>query len=155
MFVEYTNPYILLISNVFMDIQPEPALKAFIKHNGKILILRESKDYSDGTNVGRYDVPGGRVKFGEGWKDGLLREIKEETGLVVRIGRPFDVAEWRPVKNGVERHVVATFFECFSDSDSVNLSKDHDGREWIYPRDFRNYNIIPNLIPMFESYLTR
>ncbi len=73
------------------------ACKAFVNYNGKILILRESGKYEDGTNVGRYDIPGGRVQPGESFDQGLIREIKEETGLDVEIGRPFAVVEWRPV----------------------------------------------------------
>lgn len=76
------------------------ATKAFISYEGKILILRESPQYQDGTNSGRYDVPGGRIVPGQRWDESLLREIKEETGLEVRIGRPFHVDEWRPQVNG-------------------------------------------------------
>jgi len=36
--------------------------KAFIEHRGKVLIIREAAGYKDGTNKGRYDVPGGRIK---------------------------------------------------------------------------------------------
>ena len=57
------------------------ATKAFIEYEGKILILQESGKYVDGTNVGRYDVPGGRVEPGQRFDESLRREIKEETGL--------------------------------------------------------------------------
>jgi len=48
---------------------------------------------------------------------------------------------------------VGTFLECFSDSDEVNLSRDHDKFEWINPEDYGNYNLIPGLERAFESYL--
>jgi len=73
-----------------------PATKAFILYNGKVLILRESSDYEEGTNLGLYDVPGGRVKPGQKHHESLLREIKEETGLEVKIGRPFHIDDWFP-----------------------------------------------------------
>ncbi|MCD4666214.1 NUDIX domain-containing protein [archaeon] len=69
------------------------ATKAFIFHKGKMLILRESSKYNDGTQTGNYDVPGGRVKPGQRFDESLLREIKEEIGLNVKIGKPFNVEE--------------------------------------------------------------
>ena len=41
------------------------AMKAFVVHEGHVLILRESSAYEDAGNVARYDVPGGRIKPGE------------------------------------------------------------------------------------------
>jgi 8-oxo-dGTP diphosphatase len=129
------------------------ATKAFIVHDGKVLLLRESGKYVDGSNVGKYDVVGGRVEPGQRFDESLLREIKEETGLSVRVGRPFFVNEWRPVVRGEQWQIIGTFFECFADSDQVTLSTDHDEYAWIDPKDFKNFNIIENLTLAFESYL--
>ena len=41
------------------------ATKALISHNGKTLVLRESKKYAAGTNIGFFDVVGGRMTVGE------------------------------------------------------------------------------------------
>lgn len=138
-----------------MDIQLFVATKAFIVRNGKVLLLRESTKYTDGSNAGRYDVVGGRIQPGQRFDESLLREIKEETGLTAKIGRPFFVNEWRPVVKGNPWQIVGTFFECFADTDQVALSEDHDEYVWIDPKDFRKYNLIPNLVPAFESYLSR
>ncbi|AKM84461.1 TPA: hypothetical protein DHW58_00815 [Patescibacteria group bacterium] len=131
------------------------ATKAFIVYNGKVLILREVNTYQDGTNIGRFDVPGGRLQPGQRFDESLLREITEETGLTVKIGKPFFVNEWRPVVRGEQWQIVGTFFECETDSDQVVLSEDHDAFEWIEPKEYRNYNLIPNLLSAFETYLTR
>lgn len=137
-----------------MDCKIFAATKAFIVHEGKVLLLRESGKYADGTNVGRYDVVGGRVEPGQRFDESLLREIKEEVGLIdVKMGRPFFVNEWRPVVRGEQWQIIGTFFECFADSDQVILSEDHDEYVWIDPQDFKNFNLIENLIPAFESYL--
>ena len=58
--------------------------KAFIKHNGKILVLRESSKYQDGTQTGKYDVAGGRLKPGENFLEALKREVKEELNLKIK-----------------------------------------------------------------------
>jgi len=131
------------------------ATKAVIVYQGKILLLRESKKYNDGTNIGKFDVSGGRIEPGQRFDESLKREVREETGLEIEIGRPFFVNEWRPTVRGEQWQIIGTFFECFAATDNVILSEDHAEYVWIDPKDFRQYDIIENLIPMFESYLSR
>ena len=138
-----------------MPIHLFAATKAFIIYQGKVLLLRESSQYSDGVNAGSYDVVGGRVTPGEPFDQSLLREVREESGLSVRIGDPFFVNESWPVVRGEEWQIIRIFFECFAESDEVVLSGDHSEYLWIDPADFRNYPIIPNLVPVFERYLAR
>ncbi len=144
------------------------ATKAFIVHSGKILIVRESVKYVEGTNAAKYDVVGGRLKPGERFDESLRREVKEETGLEVQIGKPFFVNEWRPVVKGEQWQIVGIFFECILKSDfleksdfpkltdaKVILSEDHDAFEWILPEEYAKYNLIENLKSAFEAYLAR
>ena len=128
------------------------AAKAFIVYNGKVLNLRESSKYEDTTQTGNYDVPGGRVKPGERFDHGLLREVKEETGLEIKIGNPIAVSEWRPKVRGEDWQVVAIFFECFTKSNNVILSSDHDQYIWIDPKEYKKHNTIPTNWPAFEAY---
>lgn len=138
-----------------MDIKVFTAMKAFIVHDGKVLLLRESTKYADGANAGKFDVVGGRVKPGQRFDESLLREIQEETAMKVTVGRPFFVNEWRPVVRGEQWQIIATFFECFADSDIVTLSEDHEEYIWIDPKDYKKYDLIDNLIPAFASYLDK
>jgi 8-oxo-dGTP pyrophosphatase MutT (NUDIX family) len=132
------------------------ATKALILNSeGKVLILRESGSYVDGSNTGRYDLPGGRLNAGERFDEALIREVREETGLVVTIGEPIAVNEWRPVVRGEEWQIVGIFFACESASLNVVLSDDHDAYEWIDPAQYESFSIIGNLRPVFETYLQR
>lgn len=118
------------------------ALKAFVVRGGKILLLQESTNYDDGTNAGKWDVPGGRVTPGEQWDQALLREIKEETGLEVTIGKPFGIGEWRPQVRGEQWQVIATFVECQAVGEAdVILSQDHAKEQWFTPEEVL---ILPN-----------
>ncbi len=129
------------------------ATKAFITLNDKVLIVRESSKYQDGTNADRYDVVGGRVEPGQRFDESLLREVLEETGLTVSIEKPFFVNEWRPTVRGEEWQIVGIFFKCSVVSGEVRLSEDHDTYEWIDPSKYAEFDVIENLHVAFEEYL--
>jgi len=131
------------------------AMKAVIVHDDKVLILREAATYGEGTQRGRYHMPGGRVEPGESFEDGLRREIREETGLEVTIEYPIYVGEWRPVIRGVPHQIVATFIVCKSESDKVRLSSEHDDYQWILPKDRKKYDIMDPEWDVIDRYAKR
>lgn len=131
------------------------ATKAFINHNGKILIIKESTKYQDGTNAGKFDVPGGRIQPGQNYADSLKREIREEIGIEITIDRPFFVNEWHPKVKDEQWQIIGIFFECIPIDTNITLSEDHEEYLWIDPKDYKNYNLIENLQMAFESYLSK
>ena len=131
------------------------ATKAFIVHDEKILIVRESNRYAEGTNAGLFDVPGGRVQPGQHFAESLQREVQEETGLQIAIGQPFFVNEWRPTIQGKPSQIVGIFFICTATNQAVTLSQDHQEFQWITPADYRQYPLIENLHAAFAAYLEK
>lgn len=51
-----------------------------IIHNDKILMVKKSR----GPYKGKFDLPGGKIEFGESIEEALIREIIEETNLEVK-----------------------------------------------------------------------
>jgi 8-oxo-dGTP diphosphatase len=135
------------------DVRLFTATKALVLHKGKVLLLQESPNYKDGSQIGKLDVVGGRITPGENFEESLKREILEETGLQVKVGKPFFVNESRPVVRGEQWQVVRIYFEAHSESDIVKLSEDHEKYVWIDPKEYSKYPIIENLVPMFQAYL--
>lgn len=131
------------------------ATKAFIICDDEVLLLRESSNYKDSAHTDKLDLPGGRVELGQKFDESLLREIKEETGLDVEIGKPFFVNESYPTVRGENWQIIRIFFECNSKSKNVILSEDHSEFIWIKPEEYAKYNLIENLIPVFESFLDK
>lgn len=117
-------------------------MKAVIVKDDKVLILREAATYGDGTQRGRYHMPGGRIESGENFEDALRREVREETGLEVDVEYPIYVGEWRPVIRGVPHQIVATFLVCKPKAGKVTLSTEHDDYQWIDPKKRSNYDIM-------------
>ncbi|CAN5192517.1 hypothetical protein BH09PAT3_BH09PAT3_1490 [soil metagenome] len=130
------------------------ATKALIVKDGKILLLREANTYEEGTNTGRYHLPGGRVEVGEPFQDALAREVMEETGLTITIGDPLYVGEWHPVIKGEENQIIAIFFVCTTTSDAVTLSEEHDDFVWIEPKNWRTVDVMDPEDLVIERYIT-
>jgi 8-oxo-dGTP diphosphatase len=123
------------------DIRQRVAAKALIVNDeGKVLLVREASAYKEGTNVGRYDVPGGRIEPGEKYMDALHREVREEVGLEVEPIKPLYVSEWFPVIKGEPNHITAIFYACRALGTDAKLSEDHDDFVWVDPEKIGDYN---------------
>lgn len=106
--------------------------KAIIfNREGKILVLRRSG--AAPSNPGKWDFPGGDLDFGEDAIGGIIREIKEESGLEVKNLKPFDV-ESHINKEGDFWVTIA--YTAKSISDKVILSYEHDESKWLTAEDF-------------------
>ena len=66
------------------ELQFRPSVYGVVLQDGKVLL---SKQW-DG-----YNFPGGGVELGEKITDALMREVKEETGFNVRVGKLITVAD--------------------------------------------------------------
>ena len=61
-----------------------PCVGAVIKDgSGRLLLIKRGHE----PGKGLWSIPGGRVEAGESDADALVREVREETGLVVTAGR--------------------------------------------------------------------
>ncbi|MFB6180464.1 MAG: NUDIX domain-containing protein [Candidatus Nanohalobium sp.] len=130
------------------------AVKAFVENSeGEVLILRESSNYDEGDNAGKWDVPGGRIEAGERFDESLKREIKEEAGLEAEIEKPFHADEWRPEVNGEKWQITGTYFTAEAKTSDVELSEDHEEYAWIDPENFSDYKLIGGLEKAFRKYL--
>lgn len=130
------------------------AAKALIINDeGRALILREAKTYKDGTNIGRYHLPGGRLEAGEAFYKGLAREVKEETGLEIIPVRPLHVGEWQPTIQGVPHQIIAMFMLCQAQATNTVLSDEHDEALWIDPATYEAYDIMAPEDEVIRAYL--
>ncbi|MFA4931251.1 MAG: NUDIX hydrolase [Patescibacteria group bacterium] len=114
----------------------QTAVKAIIQKEGKFLIIKQN--FPSGIY---WDLPGGRVHHGESPYDALIREVKEETTLDVKIERPLGIF-WFFRNDGVQ--IAATTFICLPQNSQVNLNQNPDEVEdivefrWITKDEFLN-----------------
>lgn len=101
------------------------ATKAIIKNSeGKYLILLKSS--KEDINPNTYDIPGGRMSFGEKPEEAVVREVKEETGLNVKPQKVFEV--WTFTKEDFQ--LVGINFLCELTDGDITLSEEHDEANW-------------------------
>ncbi len=129
------------------------ATKVLAVRDGKILILRESDTYEEGTNAGKWDVAGGRIAPDEPFRKGLEREVLEESGLKVERPRIIHVEETFPTIKGRECHIVRMYFVADAVPGDVVLSRDHDAFLWIDPREHSAHGLMWDVHDVFDIYL--
>ena len=122
-------------------VQRTAAKAIIVDHEGDILMLREARTYKEGTNIGKYLLPGGRIDAGEPILKGLKREVFEETGLAIKVGQPFHVGEWFPIIHNIPHHIVGIFFACTPLTNAIRLSTEHDEYAWINPDNTEKYRL--------------
>lgn len=66
---------------------PAPAAGAVIVENGKLLLVKRA----DNVRTGDWCVPAGFVEWGESPAECAVRELREETGYIVKLGDLFNV----------------------------------------------------------------
>jgi len=122
----------LLVSRAMIRL----AFKAVIKKGDKILVLKRAEKEDCFKEM--WDIPGGRMEFGETPDQALRREVLEETGLAIRIIKP--VRMWTFFKNNKSIQVVGITSLCEYESGEVKLSEEHVDFKWIRPEEISGYN---------------
>ena len=124
------------------------AVKGIIRRNDwKILVLKRSN--KDDHKPGVWETVGGGMDKEESPQEALVREIAEETGLVVSIDSPFNVFTFK--KDTGEFKVGITFL-CEYVSGEVKLSDEHSEYRWIEPGEFSEMQSVPSLHKEIARY---
>lgn len=109
-------------------------------HDGRALLIRRAKD----PLRGRWVVPGGTLELGETLTDAVAREVREETGLLVRpleVVKVFDVIE----RDGadVRFHYVIVDYRCAFLSGDLRAGSDATDAAWVPEADLPSYDVPP------------
>jgi ADP-ribose pyrophosphatase YjhB (NUDIX family) len=115
------------------------AVKAIVVQDHKFLALKRSDENGD-----YWEIPGGRVEFGEKLKDTLHREVKEETGLEIISEGIFN--SWDLIEES--RQISGVIYLCRIKSGTVTLSDEHSEYDWFTTDD------LSQLYPEFANSLT-
>ena len=111
-----------------------------VNKGGRVLILQHNKNEDIFPNM--WELPSGKREFLEDSESCLIREIKEETGLNVKIIMPFSIFDYQIKKPKEIRDTTQiNFLVRVVNQKKVKLSPEHQNFAWISKNDIEKYQL--------------
>jgi len=118
--------------------RPSVGVGAVLIHEGRVLLIRRGKE----PLRGRWVVPGGTVELGETLEEALVREIQEETGLLVRPRQVVAVFDRiQRVADRVDYHYVIVDYLCDYVAGEARAGSDAEAVALVAPADLPAYDL--------------
>lgn len=124
-------------------------VKGIVVFQNKVLLMKRSRPSSDG--LGYWELPGGGLEYGETPNEALLRELKEETGLDIKIIKPI----YTFTKIREEYQTVGIGYLCIPTNDQVVISNEHT--EYCFCKEEQakqllNKEIFEDIVSVLKEY---
>lgn len=104
-------------------------VRAYIKQEGKILLIRRAT--GNESLRGKYELPGGKIEYGEQPLDALKREVKEELDVSVETVQLYDAISHLAGPDQKVHHTVIVYQASLAPhARTIKLSDDHDKYVW-------------------------
>ncbi|MGA3044907.1 MAG: NUDIX hydrolase [Bryobacteraceae bacterium] len=129
--------------------RPILGVGALIFNRDKILLVERGKQ----PLKGYWSLPGGVLEAGETLEQGIVREVREETGLEVRPLKVLEIFERivRDASGAPEYHYVLIDYICRVTGGSLRAADDASRAEWVPRRLLSTYQITTGTLPVIEK----
>lgn len=115
------------------------AVGAVVVDGGRVLLVRRGKE----PLKGHWSLPGGALELGESLADGLVREVREETGLTVQ---PVELVELldRIHREGerVRYHYVIADYLCRVVGGEMQAASDAEAVRWVERAEWSSHSAL-------------
>jgi len=133
--------------------RPILAVSAVVWRDGRFVVVRRARPPAQGV----FTLPGGGVEAGETLKQAVVRELREETGLIVE---PIDVAGHREVimrdaEGRVARHFVILAFAALWRQGELTLNEELAEARWIDAAELAGLTTTEGLAEIVAAALRR
>lgn len=120
--------------------------------DGRVVLIRRGKE----PLRGRWVIPGGTVELGETLHEALVREMQEETGLLVRPREVVLVFD-RIQREGPEvvYHYVIIDYACDYVSGELRAGSDADEVALVAPGEIERYDLPPQALDLVLDVFRR
>lgn len=124
-------------------------LKAVIEKDREVLVLHDPE-------MGP-DLPGGKIQIGEtNLIEALKREVSEEIGLEIDVGKPF--ATWIfqiPITShhrSAGKKIFSIAYHCNYLSGDIVLSPEHTEFHWVNKNNYREFTRTSNFQHVLDAF---
>lgn len=118
---------------------PRMAVGAVVVDRGRVLLVRRGNPPLKGD----WSLPGGALELGESLAAGLVREVREETGLIVK---PVELVELldRIHRDGerVRYHYVIADYLCRVVGGEMQAASDADAVRWVERAEWNSHSAL-------------
>lgn len=129
--------------------RPVLGVGALIFDGDSILLVERGRE----PLKGYWSLPGGVVETGERLEEAICREVREETGLIVRPTRVAEVFEriMKDAEGRAEYHYVLIDYVCEPAGGELAAADDVSRVEWVPMSDLKNFRLTEGTIDVIES----
>ena len=121
-------------------------MRSVVKNGeGKILVLRRHPKSK--TNPHKWELPGGKIEKGEFFDEALIREVKEETNLDVKVGDFCEAVQ----DDYPHKRTVQLIMYSKDISGKVEISDEHDDWMWANIDEIKSLDITSSLEKIIEK----
>ena len=120
---------------------------------GKVLLVKRGRPPLKGL----WSLPGGVLRTGERLRDGVRREVLEETGLEVEPAGVFEVFEriQRDAEGRAEYHYVLVDYLCRVKGGKLSAADDAERAEWVREADLEQYAMTEGTLEVIQRALKK
>lgn len=121
-------------------------MRSIVKNEkDKILVLRRHPKSK--TNPHKWELPGGKIEKGEFFDEALIREVKEETNLDVKVGDFCEAVQ----DDYPHKRTVQLIMYSKDITGEVKISDEHDDWMWASINEIKSLDITSSLEKIIEK----
>ncbi len=126
---------------------PALTVDVIIQKGDAILLVKRGNE----PFKGKLALPGGFVEWNEKVEDAAVREVKEETGIEVKLRELLGV--YSDPKRDPRRHVVTVVFVADALHDRVIAGSDAENAAWVKPEEVKESELSFDHWKIIQDYL--
>lgn len=134
-----------------VDRQPIPGVGVAVIQDAKLLLVQRGR----GHLAGKWAVPGGKVELGETLEEAAVREVREETGLGVKIGEIVWVGETIGPGDPPAWHYILIDYIGVPVEGHLEAGDDADAVSWVDLETAVAMDLTPTMYPLIETLRPR
>ena len=105
------------------------SVRAIIQQDGKTLLLRRANGRP--SILGKYELPGGKLSYGEQPEDSLRRYLHDDAGLHIKTAQLFDAVTYIDRDDrDIQYAVIVYMVSLLPDHRPISLSGNYDKYSW-------------------------